>query len=107
MFGGREHHGLDTRRQEWGQCGYSFLIRVIQKTVLGEFLLLDSKDFKVKGKWNADECKTDFAYDYWYQPRKNVMLSTEWGSPNKIKTGFNPAHVGEGKFNSQRDRILS
>jgi selenium-binding protein 1 len=65
---------------------------------LGEFVLLDSKTFKVKGKWNAEGSKTEFNYDYWYQPRKNVMLSTEWGSPNKIKTGFNPMHVGEGEF---------
>jgi hypothetical protein len=64
----------------------------------GEFVLLDSKTFKVKGKWNVEGSKTDFNYDYWYQPRKNVMLSTEWGSPSKIKTGFNPAHVGDGKF---------
>ena len=24
------------------------------------------------------------------------MISTEWGQPNAIKTGFNPAHVAAG-----------
>lgn len=69
----------------------------ISKNFVGEFVLLDSKDFHVKGKWNVEGHKTEFNYDYWYQPRKNVMLSTEWGTPNMIKTGFNPAHVGEGR----------
>jgi len=34
----------------------------------------------------------------WYQPRQNVMISTEWGEPNCFKHGFNPQHVAEGKY---------
>src|SRR6218665_1697684 len=37
-------------------------------------------------------------YDFWYQPRHNVMISTEWGAPWAIKTGFNPEHVAQGKL---------
>jgi len=37
-------------------------------------------------------------YDFWYQPRHNVMISSEWGVPNAFKNGFNPAHVAEGKY---------
>lgn len=64
----------------------------------GNFLLLDGKTFKPKGTWPADGKKVPFNYDFWYQPRRNIMISTEWGSPNHIKAGFNPTHVGEGLY---------
>jgi len=35
-------------------------------------------------------------YDFWYQPRHNVMISTEWGAPQRIKNGFDPQHVADG-----------
>lgn len=37
---------------------------------------------QVKGKW-TDEV-TKFGYDFWYQPRHNVMISSEWGTPNAL-----------------------
>ncbi|CAI5449321.1 unnamed protein product [Caenorhabditis angaria] len=62
----------------------------------GSFLLLDGTTFKVKETWSNQTTK--FNYDFWYQPRQNVMISTEWGTPNLIKKGFNPQHVGEGSY---------
>lgn len=56
----------------------------------GGFVLLD-QDFKVKGRW-SDET-TEYGYDFWYQPKHNVMISTEWGAPCAFKKGFNPAEV--------------
>ncbi len=38
------------------------------------------------------------SYDYWYQPYHNVMVSSEWGAPNRFSKGFNPADVAEGKY---------
>ncbi|CAL2039217.1 unnamed protein product [Caenorhabditis brenneri] len=64
----------------------------------GNFLLLDGKTFEPKGTWPADGKVVPFNYDFWYQPRRNIMISTEWGSPNHIKKGFNPAHVSEGLY---------
>ncbi len=29
--------------------------------------------------WSGEE--TPFGYDFWYQPRLNVMISTSWGAP--------------------------
>lgn len=56
----------------------------------GNFVLID-EDFKVKGKWAAEDTK--FGYDFWYQPYFNVMVSTEWGEPNAIMKGFDPSLV--------------
>lgn len=58
----------------------------------GAFLILD-KDLKVKGTWSEEETK--YGYDFWYQPRLNVMVSTEWGAPGAFVNGFNPAEVTE------------
>ena len=34
---------------------------------------------QVKGSWAGED--TRYGYDYWYQPRHNVMISTQWGKP--------------------------
>ena len=62
----------------------------------GSFLLLDGNTFDVVGNWEKEGTSTPFGYDFWYQPRHNVMISSEWGVPNLFKNGFNPQHVAEG-----------
>jgi len=66
----------------------------------GGFLLLD-QDFKIVGRWARDSAGMTFNYDFWYQPRHNVMVSSEWGAPNTIRPGFNPADVKAGKYGRQ------
>lgn len=63
----------------------------------GGFILLDGDSFEVKGNWEGS-FSTQFGYDFWYQRRHNVMISSEWGDPHAFLTGFNPAHVAEGKY---------
>ncbi|KAG2442933.1 hypothetical protein HXX76_003009 [Chlamydomonas incerta] len=58
----------------------------------GSFLLL-TQDLKVKGVWSSEE--TPYGYDFWYQPRLNVMVSSGWGAPKAFSKGFNPAEVAE------------
>lgn len=66
----------------------------------GGFLLLD-EGFNVKGRWEKDATGMKFNYDYWYQPRHNVMISSEWGAPNTVSKGFNPDDVAAGKYGRQ------
>lgn len=61
------------------------------------FILLNS-DFTVKGSWEKEGQGTDFGYDFWYQPKFNTMISTEWGAPWAFKSGFNPEHVAGGHY---------
>lgn len=44
----------------------------------GNFILLD-ENFDIKGKWS--ETTAPFGYDFWYQPRHNIMIGTSWGRP--------------------------
>ena len=39
-----------------------------------------------------------FNYDFWYQPRHNVMVSSEWAAPNTFSRGFKLEDVEAGKY---------
>ncbi|EHA97362.1 Selenium-binding protein 1, partial [Heterocephalus glaber] len=67
----------------------------------GGFVLLDGETFQVKGTWERPRSAAPMGYDFWYQPRHNVMISTEWAAPNVFKDGFNPAHVKDGLYGSK------
>lgn len=63
----------------------------------GGFLLLDDK-FEIAGHWEADTLGMNYNYDFWYQPRHNVMVSSEWGAPRTTRPGFNLDDVKAGKY---------
>jgi selenium-binding protein 1 len=42
----------------------------------------------------------EWGYDFWYQPRFDVVISSEFGSPNAFKQGFDPSLVGD-KYGSR------
>lgn len=63
----------------------------------GGFLLMN-KDFDILGRWEADSTGMKFNYDFWYQPRHNVMVSSEWGAPNTFRPGFKLEDVQAGKY---------
>jgi len=62
----------------------------------GGFLELND-DFEVQGRWDPPG-EIEMNYDYWYQPRQNVMLSTEWAAPKTYYPGFDLEDVEEGKY---------
>lgn len=66
----------------------------------GGFLHLN-KDFEIVGRWENDITGMKFNYDFWYQPRHNMMVSTEWAAPNTFMPGFDLEDVGKGKYGSQ------
>ena len=46
------------------------------------FAVLDASTFEVKGRWEDGGPTPKLDYDFWYQPRKNVLVSSEFGEPN-------------------------
>jgi selenium-binding protein 1 len=63
----------------------------------GGFLLLD-KDFEIAGRWEKSTEGMHANYDFWYQPRHNVMVSSEWAAPNVVRGGFKPDDVKAGRY---------
>ncbi|XP_075548450.1 methanethiol oxidase-like isoform X2 [Dermacentor variabilis] len=66
----------------------------------GSFLLLEERTFNVRGTWQPQLDVSDFGYDFWYQPRHNVMVSSQWGAPSAFRKGFNMADVEQGLYGS-------
>ena len=60
----------------------------------GGFAVLDAKTFEVKGRWENGGDTPPLNYDFWYQPRKNVLVSSEFGEPNAYEKGFDLDDVG-------------
>jgi selenium-binding protein 1 len=64
----------------------------------GGFAVLDAQTFELKGRWENGGEVPRLNYDFWYQPRKNVLVSTEFGEPNAYEPGFDPADVEAGRY---------
>ena len=63
----------------------------------GGFLTMD-ENFNVTGRWEADLGNMKYNYDFWYQPRHNVMVSSEFGAPNAYYPGFKLEDVQAGRY---------
>ena len=64
----------------------------------GGFAVLDARTFEVKGRWENGGRTPPLNYDFWYQPRKNVLISSEFGEPNAYEQGFDIEDVGAGRY---------
>jgi selenium-binding protein 1 len=62
----------------------------------GGFIVLDCKSYEVVGNW--EKTPAPLGYDFWYQYRHNVMISSGWGDPRTFLNGFNPQDVTDGKY---------
>jgi selenium-binding protein 1 len=65
---------------------------------VGGFAVLDARTFGVKGRWENGGARPPLNYDFWYQPRKNVLVSSEWGEPNAYEPGFDIEDVSAGRY---------
>ncbi|EEC08930.1 selenium-binding protein, putative, partial [Ixodes scapularis] len=60
----------------------------------GGFFILEGGTFKMlPAVYKSERQYADFGYDYWYQPRHDVMISSQWGAPSAFKKGFDVADI--------------
>jgi selenium-binding protein 1 len=64
----------------------------------GGFAVLDAATFELKGRWENGGPRPPLNYDFWYQPRKNTLVSSEFGEPNAYEAGFDPSDVEKGRY---------
>ena len=64
----------------------------------GGFAVLDAATFELKGRWEDGGPRPSLNYDFWYQPRKNTLVSTEFGEPAAYEPGFDPSDVEAGRY---------
>ena len=65
------------------------------------FAVIDAETFEIKGRWDAGANGARLNYDFWYQPRKNVLASSEFGDPTAYEPGFDPDDVAAGHYGSR------
>src|SRR6185503_5467941 len=61
----------------------------------GGIFVLDHDTFKMKGAWEADRGPQYLAYDFAWHLNHDVMLTSEWATPNMIEAGLNPEFFGK------------
>jgi selenium-binding protein 1 len=64
----------------------------------GGFAVLDATTFDVLGRWENGGARPPLNYDFWYQPRRNVLVSSEFAEPNAYEPGFDLADVEAGRY---------
>jgi selenium-binding protein 1 len=65
------------------------------------FAVLDATTFELKGRWENGGPRPQFNYDFWYQPRQNVLASSEFGAPTAYEPGFDLDDVTAGHYGSR------
>jgi selenium-binding protein 1 len=64
----------------------------------GGIFLMDPNTFEMKGPWEKDRGPQDLAYDFWWHLGHDVLITSEWGTPNMVKDGLNPELLLGGKY---------
>ncbi len=67
----------------------------------GGVFVLDHESFEVQRAWEADRGPQHLAYDFWWHLGQDVLISSEWGTPNMIENGVNPELLLAGKYGHQ------
>lgn len=59
--------------------------------------MLDGETYELKGNWE-NECEAPpTGYDFWYQPRHNVLISSAGAVPKRAGRGFCPNDLKKGE----------
>jgi methanethiol oxidase len=64
----------------------------------GGIFVIDHDTFEVKGRWEKERGPQHLSYDFWWHLGQDVMITSEWGTPNMVKDGVNPELLLGGKY---------
>ena len=64
----------------------------------GGIFVLDHETFELRGGWERSRGPQYLAYDFWWHLGHDVMITSEWGTPNMVKGGVDPTLLLGGKY---------
>ncbi|KFO96658.1 Selenium-binding protein 1, partial [Calypte anna] len=64
----------------------------------GGFIVLDGETFELKGNWEHESEVPPTGYDFWYQARHNVLVSSAGAVPRIAGRGFRPEDLKKGVY---------
>jgi selenium-binding protein 1 len=59
----------------------------------GGIFVLDHDTFQPVRRWEKDRGPQRLAYDFWWHLTQDVMLTSEWGTPNMVEQGLDLDHL--------------
>lgn len=59
----------------------------------GDFILFN-KDFECVGTWTKGKTAL-CGYDFWYQPKFDVMVASEWAAPKLFRAGWDNSYLND------------
>ncbi|MGW7533324.1 selenium-binding protein SBP56-related protein [Amycolatopsis sp. NPDC054798] len=59
----------------------------------GGLFRLDHETFDVQGRWETDRGPQYLAYDFWWHLGHNILVSSEWGTPEMVENGLDPQRL--------------
>jgi len=67
----------------------------------GGLFMLDHESFEPTGPWERERGPQYLAYDFAWHLGHDVMVTSEWGTPNMVREGLNPELLLGGKYGNQ------
>jgi selenium-binding protein 1 len=67
----------------------------------GGIFQMDHSNFNITGQWEADRGPQQLAYDFWWHLGHDMMITSEWGTPNMVENGVNPELLLGSKYGHQ------
>jgi methanethiol oxidase len=67
----------------------------------GGIFLLDHFNFNVLGPWEIDRGPQKLAYDFWWHIGHDVMVTSEWGTPEMFENGVRLEDIVNQRFGHQ------
>jgi selenium-binding protein 1 len=64
----------------------------------GGIFMLDHDTFDVLGRWEIERGDQYLHYDFWWHLGYDTMISSEWGTPNMMRTGVQPELLLDGQY---------
>jgi methanethiol oxidase len=64
----------------------------------GGIFMLDHETFDLRGSWELNRGPQYLSYDFWWHLGHDVMITSEWGTPNMVVNGANPELLLGGKY---------
>ena len=64
----------------------------------GGIFMLDHETFELRGNWELNRGPQYLSYDFWWHLGHDVMITSEWGTPNMVSKGANPELLLAGKY---------
>ncbi|MFJ6674643.1 selenium-binding protein SBP56-related protein [Actinosynnema sp. NPDC091369] len=64
----------------------------------GGIFQIDHDSFEVLGRWELDRGPQHLAYDFWWHLGHDVMITSEWGTPDMVENGLDPELLLANKY---------